>query len=78
MMIRKKRVKGVTILLNADYDLENDTATYLVTYNGTKLFFRKFRDASVLFKSLGQEIEMGCDMDYRINTLVSMYGKEVA
>ena len=78
MMIGMTRVKGVTILLDADYDLDNDTATYRVTYDGTKLFFNNFRDASVLFKSLEKELEMGCDMDSRINTLVSMYGKEAA
>ena len=77
-MIAMCTKNGKMVRLSANYDFEKETASYEVTYEVTHLYFGDFKHAVILYKSLCKEVEMGCDMDKRMKTLVEMYGKEVA
>lgn len=79
MMISLTRTNGITVRLDASYDVEAETVEYTVTCDSTRLYFGDFKRAAVLYKSLCEEIKMKCDMSGRLATLDEMYGrKEVA
>lgn len=75
-MIGLTRKNGITVSLDAAYDIENETAEYCVTCRGARLCFPAFKDAAILYKSLCEEIETGCEMDERLATLEVRYGKK--
>ena len=78
-MIALTRINGVTIRLDANYDVAAETAEFVVNYDGNRFYFAEFAKAAVLYKSLCKELEMGCKMGERIATLNNLYGrKEVA
>lgn len=78
-MISLTRENGVTVRLDAAYDVEKETAEFVVNYDGNRFYFAEFSKAAVLYKSLCKELEMGCKMEERIATLNYLYGrKEVA
>ena len=74
-MMSLTRENGVTIRLDAEYDVEKETARYTVSYNGTKMYFAEFQKAAMFYKSLCAELRMGCDMKVRIATMDKLYGK---
>lgn len=75
-MISMTMVNGTTVRLDAAYDIEKETAEYSVTCRGARLCFPVFKDAAVLYKSLCEEIETGCEMDERLATPEVLYGKK--
>lgn len=75
-MISLTRMKGITIRLDARYDVEKETAEYVVNYDGTRLCFGDFKWAACLYKSLCAELKMGCKMEKRIAILKAMYGEK--
>lgn len=76
MMISLMSKNGITVRLDAAYDVEKETAEYRVTCKGVRLFFPVFKDAAVLYKALCEDIENGCEMGERLATLEALYGKK--
>lgn len=79
-MIALTRINGVTIRLDANYDVAAETAEFVVNYDGNRFYFAEFAKAAVLYKSLCKELEMGCKTgEHTLATLNNLYGrKEVA
>lgn len=76
MMISLTSKNGITVRLDAEYDIEKEVAEYRVTYGNTRLFFPVFKDAAIIFKTLSEDVEKGCEMDESLATLEGLYGKK--
>lgn len=76
MMISLMSKNGITVRLDVACDVENETAEFRVTYGTTRLFFPVFKDAAIVYKSLCEDIENGCEMGERLATLEALYGKK--
>ena len=75
-MISLTMKNGITVRLDAAYDIEKETVEYRVTCGNARLYFPDFKDAAINFKSLREDIEKGGDMGERLATLKALYGKK--
>ena len=82
MMVSLTRKNGVTVRLDAAFDVEKETARYSVTVCGakalyTKLEFGNFKSAAKVYKMLADAVENGVVND-EIELFGKLYGKAVA
>lgn len=76
-MISLMRENGITVRLDAAYDVDKETAEYTVTCKGFRLVFGTFKDAAQIFKSICADVHDGREVVYRLAQLDYLL-KEVA
>jgi len=76
-MISLMRENGVTVRLDAAYDVDKETAEYTVTCKGFRLVFGNFKEAAQIYKSICADVKDGREVVYRLAQLDYLL-KEVA
>ena len=79
-MVSLTRKNGVTVRLDAGFDVDKEMAEYSVTVSGTgalytKVCFGNFKSAAKTYKRLSQVAENGGDMN---EAMENFFGKAVA
>lgn len=80
-MISLTRVNGITVRLDAAYDVDKETAEYTVTCKGFRLVFGNFKEAAQIYKSICADVKEGREVVFRLAQLEYLFGetkKEVA
>lgn len=68
-MISLMRENGITVRLDAAYDVDKETAEYTVTCKGFRLVFGNFKDAAQIFKSICADVHEGREVVSRLANL---------
>lgn len=80
-MIGLMRENGVTVRLDASYDVEKETAVFTLTCKGFRIDFYDFKDAAQIYKSICADVKEGREVCFRLAQLQNIFpvaDKEVA
>ena len=72
-MISLTRKNGVTVRLDAAYDVEKETAVFTLTCEGFRIDFYDFKVAAQIYKSICADVKEGRKVCFRLALLQSIF-----